>query len=112
MPSAHYDYFDHEADIGIIGSGLTLEAAFVQAARAVFAYMANLDEVQPIQSRIIEFVEEDSELALVEWLNALLGEARQSNLVFSNFTLRREQNHWSVRRGENRGVTHLNAARK
>jgi SHS2 domain-containing protein len=93
--SAHYDYFDHEADIGIIGSGPTLEAAFVQAARAVFACMVNLDEVQPLQSRTIEFIEEDNELALVEWLNALLGEARQSNLVFSSFTLRREQNRWS-----------------
>lgn len=33
MPGNHYDYFAHEADMGIIGVGDTV-AAFVQAARA------------------------------------------------------------------------------
>lgn len=94
MPLNNYDYFDHEADIGIIGRGDTLENAFIQAARAVFAYMVDLDKVQPQQTIHIEFIEEDPEFALVEWLNALLAEARQAGLVFSQFTLQRKNNHW------------------
>lgn len=35
-----YDFFDHDADIGIVGRGATLEAAFETAARAMFSIMA------------------------------------------------------------------------
>lgn len=89
-----YDYFDHDADLGIIGRGKTIEEAFVQAARAVFANMSDLSAITPQKTIHIEFEEEDHELALVEWLNALLGQARAENLVFSTFALRREKNHW------------------
>ncbi len=65
MQANTYGYFDHDADIGIIGRGETLAEAFVQAARAVFAYMVDLERVQPQQTIQIEFTEEDSELALV-----------------------------------------------
>ncbi len=89
-----YDYFDHEADIGIIGRGATLEEAFVQAAKAVFAYMVDINQVQNKRTIQVQFKEEDIELALVEWLNSLLGEARQAGLVFSHFKLHRENNSW------------------
>jgi SHS2 domain-containing protein len=32
-----HDYFDHDADVGIVGRGSTLEEAFEAAARATFA---------------------------------------------------------------------------
>ena len=91
----NYDYFDHEADIGIIGRGDSIEESFVQAARAVFAYMADRNKVQSKQMVNIKFVESDNEFALVEWLNALLGEARQHGLIFSQFSLKRENDHWT-----------------
>jgi len=94
MTPAGYDYFDHEADLGIIGRGDTLEQSFVQAARAVFANMADLSKVTPAQTVAIEFEEDDQELALVRWLNALIGEARTNGLVFAQFNLRRNHNHW------------------
>jgi SHS2 domain-containing protein len=42
LPSARsYDYFDHDADVGIIGRGPTATAAFEAAADATFALMAD-----------------------------------------------------------------------
>jgi SHS2 domain-containing protein len=89
-----FDYFDHKADIGIIGRGKTIESAFIQAAQAVFANMTNLSQVEDKKTISFEFVEEDNELALVEWLNLLIGNARAEDLVFSHFTLRREGQRW------------------
>ena len=37
MPAQSPDYFEHDADIGIIGRGATVEQAFEAAARAVLA---------------------------------------------------------------------------
>jgi SHS2 domain-containing protein len=50
-------YFEHDADIGIVGGGATLERAFEVAARAVFAIFTDLDKVQPNQSLTLEFDE-------------------------------------------------------
>ena len=41
------DYFEHDADIGIIGRGTTVEQAFEAAAQAVFAIVTDLDLIQP-----------------------------------------------------------------
>ena len=71
-------YFAHDADIGIIGRGATLEQAFEVAAQAVFGIMTRLENVQPETTITIEFEETDRELALVTWLNLLLGPARAS----------------------------------
>ncbi len=94
MITNYFDYFDHDADIGIIGYGNTLEESFVQAARAVFAYMADLTAIKSKETISFEFEENDIELALVYWLNQLLGEARKNNMIFSNFQLQRQGDHW------------------
>lgn len=91
---ANYDYFDHKADMGIIGRGASLEEAFIHAAEAMFAYMADISQVQSKETFSFEWEEQDQELALVEWLNTLLGNARQKNLIFARFELKRDNNHW------------------
>lgn len=90
-----YEYFDHEADIGIIGLGRTMEEAFEAAAQAMFAIMVDLSAVRATVPVRLVFEEEDPELALVTWLNRLLGEARNKGLVLSRFHLCREGAHWS-----------------
>lgn len=90
-------YFEHGADIGVVGRGTTLEAAFVEAARATFAIMAQLDEVQESLSAKIDFDELDVEFALVTWLNRLLAEARLQGAVFSRFELARNGAHYRGR---------------
>ena len=71
-------YFDHDADIGIVGRGSTLEAAFEAAARAMFGIMVDASSVRPETKVALEFEEPDSELALVTWLNRLLAASRRS----------------------------------
>lgn len=87
-------YFEHDADIGIIGRGLTIEQSFEAAAHAAFAIMTDLEAVHPVDAVIIDFDEPDVELALVVWLNQIFGKARVSGMVFSHFYIRRDGDHW------------------
>lgn len=90
------NYFDHDADIGIIGRGETIETCFANTARVMFSLMANIDNIHQIQIITFEFEESDLELALVTWLNLLLGKAREHNLMFGDFRLKRENNLWKA----------------
>ena len=88
-------YFEHDADMGIVGRGASIEEAFEHAAGAVFAIMADSAEIRPQASVAIEFEETDLELALVTWINLLLGHARSRALIFGRFHLRRDGACWS-----------------
>ena len=90
-------YFEHGADIGVIGRGATMEDAFVEAARAMFAIMAKPDEVKESLSIETDFDEPDAEFALVIWLNRLLAEARLQGAVFGRFELARDGAHYRGR---------------
>lgn len=87
-------YFEHDADIGVIGRGATLEEAFEGAARATFAIMTDIERVHATESITIEFEEADEELALVRWLNLLLGSAREHGLAFGRFWIERDGVRW------------------
>jgi len=88
------DYFEHDADIGVVGRGVTLEEAFEAAAAATFAVMADLSAVRPERSVTLDFEEADIELALVRWLNLLLALSHERGLVFSRFWIERNGVHW------------------
>ena len=92
-----HEYFEHEADIGIVGRGATVADSFVGAAQATFAIMCPPDQVERTTRVAIDFDEDDVELALVTWLNLLLAYARERGLVLGAFSLGREGHHW---RGE------------
>lgn len=89
-----YDYFDHDADVGLIGRGVTLEEAYESAAAGMFALMTGLASVRTSATVRIAFEEADVELALVRWLNALLAAAREHGLVFAMFALERDGAVW------------------
>jgi SHS2 domain-containing protein len=96
-----YEYFDHDADTGVIGRGPTLTLAFVHAAEATFALMCDLHAVQPRVPIDVDFTETDPELALVTWLNLLLAHANADGLALSRFALTHEGDRWRGRaRGE------------
>jgi len=88
------EYFPHDADVGVIGRGVTIEAAFVTAAEAVFAVMAEPAGIRETLAVDIDFEEDDEELALVAWINALLTAPREAGAVFCRFALRRDGAHW------------------
>lgn len=96
MPAARPDaYFDHDADIGIIGRGETLEQAFEAAARAMFGIMADPADIRGEKQLRVSFEEQDLELALVTWLNGLLAAAREAGLALGRFSLRHEGASWT-----------------
>lgn len=80
--------------MGIIGRGATVEQAFEDAARAVFAIDTCLETVRSETEIIVEFNESDLELAFVIWLNLILGKARELGMVFNSFHIQHEGNHW------------------
>jgi SHS2 domain-containing protein len=88
------EYFEHGADIGVVGRGASIEEAFASAAAAMFAIMVEPGAVQPLERIEVDFTEDDVEFALVRWLNALLAQARERGLVLCRFELRRDGGHW------------------
>lgn len=95
MMSEDFDYFDHDADIGVVGRGTSLEQAFEAAAAAMFAIMADPAAVRPQATVRVAFAETDPELALVTWLNGLLAEARTRGLALCRFRLHRDGERWT-----------------
>jgi SHS2 domain-containing protein len=80
-----YEFFEHEADVGIRGIGSSLEEAFAEAARAMFSVMVDIDKVKPIKSIEIACKAENDEELFIEFLNKLLAEATINEMVFSSF---------------------------
>jgi SHS2 domain-containing protein len=80
-----YDYFEHQADMGIVGRGPTVEEAFAQAARALFDLMMDIERVRPLRKVSIRCQAHDRDELLVEWLNGLLAEADIRQLGFGKF---------------------------
>ena len=92
QPITHY--FDHDADIGIMGKGKSIEEAFIQAAYSTFAIMVDLNKIEPQHKVKINFEESQLEFALITWLNTLISQARIHGLIFSEFSLKKIGNHW------------------
>lgn len=81
---AKWAFFDHDADIGIEGSGSTLGEAFEQAALAMTAVVTDV-VVEPTSAISIECEAADRELLFVDWLNALVFEMATRQMLFSQF---------------------------
>jgi len=88
---AKFEYFDHEADIGIIGYGKTLEEAFEQGAKAMFNIMADINTIEHKKKVKISVRALDVETLFVEWLNSLLAQKDIENLLFSEFNVKIEK---------------------
>ena len=80
--------FPHEADIGVRGTGATLEEAFAGAALALTAAICDPATVLPKQSLSIDCEAPDLELLLVDWLNALIYRMATRHLLFARFEVR------------------------
>jgi SHS2 domain-containing protein len=80
-----YEYLEHEADVGILASGDTLEEAFQEGAKAMFNTMIDIENVDTIQEAEIKCEAEDIAALFIEWLNTLLSEKDIKDMVFSEF---------------------------
>ncbi len=81
-----YETFEHGADIGVRGYGHTLEEAFENGARALFALMVeNFEEIIPEREISLEVSAELLDELFVVWLNQLLTVSDLENMVFRDF---------------------------
>jgi SHS2 domain-containing protein len=67
-----YEYFEVEADVGVIGRGATAAEAFVQTARGVFALIVDPATVEGREAREVRAHGESLEALLVAWINECL----------------------------------------
>ncbi len=70
------------------GVGASKAEAFVQAARALTAVIADPDAVAARERVAIECEAPDDELLLAEWLNALIYEMATRKMLFARFAVR------------------------
>jgi len=82
-----FEIIDHTADVGVIAYGASVNQAFVNAARALFSLITELDNVEEVVYRDIELVAPDQESLLVEWLNELIYLFDTENIIFKRFDI-------------------------
>ncbi len=90
MASAHWEHFEHGADIGVRGIGPTLDEAFEQAALGLTAAITNPEDVRTDAAVEIHCQNPDPELLLADWLNELVYEMATRGMLFGRFEVRME----------------------
>ncbi len=76
---------EHTADIGIVAYGKSLAEAYGNVAYGMFSIIAEMKNVQEVESREVEVTEADPEALLFEWLNRLLYIFDVEKLLFKRF---------------------------
>jgi protein archease len=80
-----YEHFEHEADIGVRGTGATCAEAFEQAALALTAVAVAPQEVRPLEKVELHCEAPDLELLLTDWLNAIIFEMATRRMLFGKY---------------------------
>jgi len=81
----HWETFEHEADVGVRGTGETLAEAFAGAATALISVICDPRAVQPREAVDIACAAPELDLLLVDWLNALVFAMATRHMLFSRF---------------------------
>lgn len=80
-------YLDHTADVGYVARGRDLKEAFARAAAGLFAVLADLDQVRPVEEREVAVTADNAESLLVEWLAELHYLYEADGLLLSRFDI-------------------------
>lgn len=89
--------FEHEADVGVRGTGQSLAEAFAGAATAMTAVICDPAGVAAREPVSLACAAPDSELLLVDWLNALVFEMATRRMLFSRFDVAVESDAGGLR---------------
>ncbi|MFH1257169.1 MAG: archease [Candidatus Diapherotrites archaeon] len=84
-----FEWFDHQADIGVRGLGKSYEEAFAEAAHAMFSLIANLETVKADKGIEVKVKGNELDELLVNWLNELLYLKDSQGMVFKEFHVKR-----------------------
>jgi len=80
-----YELIEHTADVGVVGRGPTLAAAFAAAAEGMYAVMVDLADVREREQRPVQVNGEDLGQLLTHWLVDLIFLTQSEGLLFSRF---------------------------
>lgn len=83
--SAHWEHFEHSADVGVRGYGPSMAEAFAQAALALTAVVAEPATLAPQIRVAFRCKAPDPELLLVTWLDAVIYEMAIRHVLFGRF---------------------------
>lgn len=83
-----WEHFVHGADIGIRGSGATLDEAFTQAALALVNVVTDSTRVRPATAVPIRCSSTDRDFLFYDWINALIYEMATRGMLFARFEVR------------------------
>jgi len=83
-----WEHFEHDADVGVRGWGQTRAQAFEQAALAMTGVITDPAEVRPLAHVEVSLRNDDAELLLTDWLNALIYEMDTRRMLFGRFIVR------------------------
>lgn len=86
----HWEYFAHESDIGVRGTGASCAEAFEQAALALTAIATDPAGVKAAAKIELACAAPDLELLLADWLNALIYEMATRQMLFGRYEVRLE----------------------
>ena len=90
MQIEYWEHFEHQADIGVRGVGVTLSQAFEQAGLALTAVVLDPRQLSTDQVRQVECEAPDMELLLAEWLNQIIYLMATEHLLFSRYEVQLE----------------------
>jgi SHS2 domain-containing protein len=80
-----WQHFAHEADMGVRGTGASCAEAFEQAALALTAIVTDPASVRSTRKIEVSCAAPDSELLLVDWLNAIIFEMATRHMLFGRY---------------------------
>jgi len=83
-----WEHFEHAADVGVRGLGHTRAEAFEQTAVAMTAAITDPALVRLLTHVEIICQDDDEELLLIDWLNALVYEMAIRRMLFGRFSVR------------------------
>ena len=82
-----YEIIEHTADIGLRAYGKDLKELFTNAAYGMFKIMADLKNVRPKESLIIEQKAPNIEELFLLWLSELLYQYNSKKIIFKEFLI-------------------------
>jgi len=80
-----WEHFPHGADVGVRGHGQSCAQAFAAAALALTAVVAEPADVAAATSVPVSCTAPDHETLLLDWLNALVFEMADRDMLFARF---------------------------
>jgi SHS2 domain-containing protein len=83
----HWDHFEDERGLGVIGVGGSLASAFGEAARGLTALVTDLGKVRLRDDAEIKLPGAAPENLLPAWLNAVIAEMDARQMLFGDFEL-------------------------